>query len=202
MLQVQGQRWRRLAFGLLVSSLVFAFPAAGEELVTFDVGSSSYLEIELTGSFAIPRGTAVVMRFADLDASGGFPVLVQPDDLAVAPVRLGGRRGSFEVALAEPARGVARRAADGKVVLEIPVVLSVTHDGGTRQYPLLFTTESASVLDASGTPRVASRGARLDPETGEFALVAAAMSGEELFDGPEQAVLIRVTGAASPVPAF
>ena len=187
---------------ILVAALVGSMtaPSDGEELIGLALGPASALEIDQTGTFAIPRGTSVVLRFLDRDATGAFPVVLDPGDVAIPPVRLGGDRGTFEITLDGPGKGAARVAADGRVSLELRVVVLVSHRGGKKRFPLVFTTEASSVREADGRERIRTRGSRLDPGSGEVTLVASGMSGEPLFDGPEQGVVVRLAGALTSIP--
>ena len=72
--------------------------------------------------------------------------------------------------------------------------------GGTRQYAMQFTTESAAASNLARTQTVSVEGMRLQATAGAMQLVGAATSQEGAYPGPGKAAYTVLSGRFDPVP--
>lgn len=194
--------WLALASGISLSS---ASARAQEVVANWTLDSTSAVTLENAGVFALPRGSALRVRFGSPQPGGLVPVRIEPPDVVIPRVRLPNNQGYLRFAIARPAAGMARRDGSAGVVIDVQLHVRVTHEytnGGTRDFALHLTTEKAESKVPSTNPMERAQGVRLEPASRALALVAVTRTGPDSVVGSDQAVLVRLSGSLDSVPAL
>lgn len=188
-----------LAAALLLPGSVNAEPTTG----TLTLDALSFISFEGYENLSLPAGSTVTFQFGEPAADGSVPFTVSPAGVSIPPIPLWTASGELRYALASPLSGTARKTSEG-VQISFNATISATlvqeGGGGTFQYALAFTTESASATNAAGDHTVSISGMRMIEGPNHVQFVAATTNRTNAFPEPGRAVSSVLSGTFDSFP--
>ena len=177
--------------------------AAQTQAATFALDALSFVSFEDSEVYPIPPGGAILFRFGAPNPDGSLPFTIAPADARIPTIPLDGGR-TLTYRLTQTTQGVVARDGEGlKVVFSASIAADLASPdgkGGTRQYAMQFTTETATASNLARTKTVAVEGMPLQATAGAMQLVGAATSQEGAYPGPGAAAYTVLSGRFDRLP--
>ncbi|MCP5058517.1 MAG: hypothetical protein GY937_17585 [bacterium] len=190
---------------VLLVLLQLSVPAGAETTTgTLTLDSLSFISFEGYENLNLPAGSTIEFAFSDPDPGGSVSFTILPSGVSIPSIQLWSTPGELRYTLAAPATGTATKTSEG-IKISFSATVSVTlvqQGGGTFQYSLPFTTESASATNAAGTNTVSLSGMQLVEGPNHVQLVGATTNKTNAFPEPGRAVSSVLSGTFDTFPTF
>ena len=197
-------KWILRAAGALVLSIVPVQAVAEETTATLQLDGLSYVSFGGSENYSLPSGSSIRFRFGDRLGTS-IPLTIAQADVSIAPIDLG-EGATLSYGISGPASGSLRREDDGSLVLSfsatVVAALEGTDNNGSKTYPVLFTTESATARNLGGAIAAEMSGMRMVEGARSVQLVGAATNKENAFPAPGTGVMALLSGTFDRLPAL
>lgn len=185
------------AVGLATSA-----PASAETISTLSLDGLSFVSFQDEEILSFPSSSTICFHFGEPLADGVIPFAIQPSDVTIPDIPLGGGR-SLRYELGQAASGVMRPTVDGRVI-EFTAAVNATllEDGeaGTFTYTMPFTTETVAATNLAGSLTIEITGLRLEDGTWYAQIVGATVNKVNAFPEPGAAVYTVLSGSFDQLP--
>jgi len=189
---------------VVVGGLVLAGATSAQENVgTLRLDGLSFISLGDREVLPIPSGSSIRFRFGKPTDRGDVPFTISPSDVSILPIPVPSEDGTLLYALAAPASGWLRSAADGLTLefsASVRATLLAPEGGGTLTYSVPFTTESLVSRSLEGDTEIPVRGARLVRGARYVQIVGATANKANARPEPGAAVYTVLSGTFDWIP--
>jgi hypothetical protein len=164
--------------------------------------SASFVAFQGYGNLALPVSSTILFHFGDVQADGTAPFTVTPGDVTIGPIPVQ-PGATLHYGLASSSSGTIRKTAGGLQIdfeASVQASLEAPDGGGTTNYALRFTTQTASATNAAGTQTVHLTGIPVVQGPNYVQLVAGATNRPDAYPGPGAAVYGVLSGTFDQLP--
>lgn len=203
-----------MARGLSLGALLAWAAAAAASLVpeattaelvsTLTLDGLSFVSFQDREVYSIPSGGTIKFHFPSLEGEGSIPLSLSPADAALGPMMIRGGEGAMTFELVGPATGAVRPGANGDLIFELgaQVRVTLTHpeQGGSKEIPVHFSTETKESVSLDGQDKVTVTGMRVHPAARAIQLVGTSTNAANDYPGPGVAVYVVLSGTFDQLP--
>lgn len=192
-----GAHRSSLVFSLIALLCISDMPAFAETNSIFTTDELSFISFGDTEVVPIPVGSTIKFRFGEPAADGSVPFTIQPGDVDIAPIELGGQRGRLAYKIQSVASGTLSPTPSGHRLAfqaRVRATLVRAGGGGSFDYVMPFTTDEATARSLDGSQTLSTYGMRVVDGVWFAQIVGATTNKRNAFPEPGAAVYTVLSG--------